>query len=78
MDDYLEFCREINKESLDDKKVVVQKAVEMLGARKYTRLGIDVTKGPKGLVWFRKLVKSGDDKIMLSARVLARSQSEEL
>lgn len=77
-EDILEFCREINKESLDDKKVVVQKAVEMLGARKYTRLGIDVTKGPKGLVWFRKLVKSGDDKIMLSARVLTRSQSEEL
>lgn len=78
-EDILEFCREINRDGLN-KKEIKQKAVEKLGARKETRIKLvtetkDIT---DETVWYRKAVSYQKKPIMVSVRVLARSQSEEL
>lgn len=77
--DILELCREINKDGLK-KEQAKQKAVEKLGARKKTR--IKVVTETKNItdetVWYRSSVSHQKQTIMVSARVLTRSQSEEL
>ena len=77
--DILELCREINKDGIK-KEQAKQKAVEKLGARKETR--IKVVTETKNItdetVWYRSSVSHQKQTIMVSVRVLTRSQSKEL
>ena len=73
----LDFCRKINKDGLK-KEEVKQKAVEELGARKETRLKVATQDINEETVWYRSSVSHQKQTIMVSVRVLARSQSEEL